>query len=278
MTNHLVHHGPVASGYQQMVYQTPGLIHYWPLDNGGAQDIVGNVDSGNPGGGLITTTLGPGTDIGHSAIEFHNDDDSIIRFSDSGSALNLTGVDSGTLELWARIDDFSDADPVDGTVGYLIGAATNTGSNPDRLYIKEREKSDGSQWLSFGFGSIGHADLAEVTGREDEWIYVAMTWEEDGGSYNIETFYSDASGLIQPGATRTASGRPLAGGQLRLGGLGNGNQALDGALDELAIYSRTLSTAEMQARFDNMMIPEPSSLLLLASGLLLAAAGRRRRK
>lgn len=278
MTNHLAHHGPLASRYQQLISGTSGLIHYWPLDNGGAEDIVGNVDSGNRDVGLITNALGPGTLVGQSAIKFHDDDDSIIRFDDGGSALDLSSVSNGTLELWARIDKFSDPDPVDGTVGYLLGAATNTTTNPDRLYIKEEQKNDGSQWLTFGFGSIGHANLADVTGREGEWIYVALTWTQNGSNYDIATYYTDAAGLIQPGVTATASGQPLNGGTLRLGGLGSANQALDGALDEIAIYNRLLSTNEMQARFDNMMLPEPSTLAILVLGLVPLLCGRPRRR
>ena len=58
------------------------------------------------------------------------------------------------------------------------------------------------------------------------------------------------------------------------------NWGIDGLIDEVAIYDRALSGADVQAHFDAAFvpIPEPSTLMLTLVGLISLAGFARRRR
>ena len=257
----------LLANYQQTVRNTPGVIHYWTMDNGSTEDIVGNMDHGHNTntGTAVGRSLTPG-----SAIYFDSSQNAYSSWNDT--LLTLPGT--GTLELWVR----PDSAPADR--GYAFSARKIAGgTQSDRLYVVSWDKGSGDE-LRFGFGDNADAGkITDVEGRLGEWIYVALTWEDTGTGVDVRTYFSDETGLIQAGGTDLGNGGFAPQDALmRLGQYSGGGQLFDGAVDEVAFYSRVLSTSEMQMHY-MAMVPEPATLtMLVLGGALVGLLTRRRRR
>lgn len=258
---------PFLGRYQQTVLDTPGLIHYWPLDNLATEDVVGQIDAGEPTPGRVlrTTNVLGQTD---AAIDFVPE--ARIAFAE-----NLTLGNEGTMEFWMRPDGISTQ------YGYAI-SARETSSSSDRLYVKT-QRVGGNDRLEFGFASDYAADLIDITGRvgTGEWMMGAMTWTYDAGpdEFTLTTYLSDTDGVMQANAPVTISGGSAPDNALLILGRYSWDTGsyYDGGLDELAFYDRALSAAELQGHYGTM-IPEPSTLLLLSLGGAALMFIRRRRR
>ena len=256
--------GTWLSPYQQAILDTPGVIHYWPVDNASGEDVVGLVDRGQKVG-PVSTGQGPFLSAG-SSLEVAGD--GYMTFADSPLSLSNTG----TLECWVR----ADAAPSDRA--YAFSARKIAGTlQSDRMYITAWGKEGGDE-LRFGFGDNADAGkICDIEGRLGEWVYVAMTWEPGTTGIDVSTYFADADGVLQAGGTDLGNGGfAPQDALLRFGVYSGGGQYWEGGLDEVAIYGRVLSLAEMQGHHD-MKAPEPCTLVLLAAGLGAAALRRRRR-
>ncbi len=261
--------GQLQSNYQEMILGTPGLIHYWPLDNQASEDVVGSIDRG--GRVDLGSTTGPGSDPA-SAILL-NGTSSQVRFDDNPLTLGNTG----TLEMWVRADDA----PADR--GYAFSARkTEGGTQADRLYVTAWDKGAGEgDELRFGFGDNADAgQIANIEGRLGDWIYVALTWEEQaGGEIDVRTYFSGEDGLIHAGGVDLGNvGFAPTDALMRLGLYSDGgSQFFPGAVDEVAIYDRALSMDEMQMHYMTL-VPEPATVGMFVTGVLLLGliAWRRR--
>jgi len=270
MQNHIAMATFAASedlaAYQQTVLNTPGLMHYWPLDNLATEDVVGLIDEGDP----TSLVKKAANAIGQAdaAIEFVPE--ARIAFSE-----NLDLQNEGTLEFWLR----PDAAPTN-TV-YAISARSAAGSS-DRLYVKPRTVG-GQDTIEFGFASNPSCANLDIDGRvgTGEWMLVGMTWIQDPGTgdFELTTYVSDPDGIMQANSPLTIVGGSVAQSPLFFGRYALGGNYYDGGLDEVAIYSRALGLRDFQGHYNRMFgIPEPSTYVLLLIGSAAAVLlGRRKR-
>ncbi len=255
---------PYLGQYQQTVLDTPDLIHYWPLDNLATEDVVEQIDQGNPSSKVYraANVLGQAD----AAVEFNPQ--AAISFSE-----NLTLGNEGTLEFWMRPDY-----PAGGIqdVDFIICAQSSSTSNDRmRVYIGADSK------IHFSFAGDPDASEIDITGRFGEWMMGAMTWTYDSteDEYTLIGYLSDTDGTMLATAPATiSSGTAPNGANIRFGRYAIAqSHYYDGGLDEVAIYNRALTADEVLQHY-NAMIPEPSTLLLLALGVAALTFIRRRRR
>ncbi len=205
----------------------PGLVSYWAAD-GNALDFTG----ANPGSLSGDSTYGPGR-FGQA-----------FEFSGGGGAFfaPLTGEPLGnsdrTLEAWVNLDSYHGGG--DFYAGYGLGWQSNA------------TYSMGDQWGTGFFSQWGQAIFAgSVT--TGVWHHVASV-----SLAGLTTLYLDGSAVgsgALPLATPDGTG-------LRLGmGFPGESYALDGRVDDVALWNRALSAAEIQGHFLHGMgiqVPEPA--------------------
>lgn len=193
-----------------------GLVAYWNFENGSTlgTPLYGSLNLTNVGLPAYTNTGGYGSSKGLSL-----NGTSYLNSTTYPSSLN--GNAPYTMAAWFN----TNRGGTDGIMGYGTGTICN-GNNL---------RMSGSQnFYSYWYG----CDLtsAQVPNFLNTWHHVAVTY--DG---TTRTFYYDGA-FLNSGAGQV---RATTGNQFHLGKTINDN-AFSGTLDEVAIYTRALTLADVQ--------------------------------
>jgi len=221
--------GNIPNGATNFQFVTNGLVSYWSFDSSYikgniAQDIWGGNDGMIMGGpGLVSGKVG-------EALDFDGTDD----YVDCGgnSSLNITG--SITVEFWMNPRNGDKNKHVVsrgqwGAGGYWVQHGGPLGGEQNMIYFYAQQVYQ---------GAIGPTDSTDV----NTWQHIAVTY--DGASVklykNAGLVKSEvAQGPIKPKETSFMISR-YAGG--------NANY-FDGMLDEIRVYNRALTAAEVQQNY-----------------------------
>jgi len=222
------------SSSSSMISLTDGLVGYWSFNE--KQGNIAFDGSGMGNDGIIhNATYGNG--ISGSALQFDFNDDDYVLVPDDDS-LNLSNA--LTIGVWIKSFDTEGARTIvskwnDQTWNHsFIFKDYNWG---DHLHIE----------LSKGH----HNDLADLDGNTsivlNEWIYAATTFD----SNTVKLYYNgkldsskEAIGTISKSCTDVIIG----GMNYRDGTI---KENFHGYIDEVRIYNRTLSEAEIQYLYDH---------------------------
>jgi glucose/arabinose dehydrogenase/PKD repeat protein len=204
------------------------------LSGTSAADITGNNNTGTLLGGVTWTTAGK---YG-GALSF-NGSNAAVRIADSPS-WKVSGLSTYTVSMWVNVKDVSSS----------YKAAIGTGSWPvNNMYIYK----DGSSW-NYGISTAGgpnpwscsgtSSSLGYLSSADDTYHHIAMVLDAANGRCYL---YSDgiAVGTDEYVSGTTSFSAEPGNNNLYIGGLENG-QYLDAYIDEVRIYTRALTQAEIQ--------------------------------
>jgi len=171
-----------------------------------------------------------------------------------------------TLELWAKSDTATWNEN-----GSLVSKRNAFIMHPDAGGANMRFFIHNGGFVSTSF------DLSSISGFSiEDWHHYVGTYDQTDTGQELK-FYVD--GILR--ATASATGNITAdSGVMTIGrDDGSGSRFFDGRIDEVAIFDRALSAAEIQEHFNAAIfsIPEPSTGLLAALGVLAVVRQRRRR-
>jgi MYXO-CTERM domain-containing protein len=209
-----------------------GLQGYWPLDSvsgGTTPDLSGNALDLGVNGPVV---LSPGA-FGN-ALNFDNTDDSLSRAD--AAPLNV-GSGSFTVAAFVRPSGTTQDRIVNkwnGTMGWLIDVNETTGGNVQAGYLRMR--------LSDGSNNLDHpVDGALGTGA---WRHIAGVVDRGAGQLRL---YVDGAQVGASGTLPAGLGSLSNAAQLGVGNIpAAGGNYLGGGLDEIRLYNRALSVAEIQ--------------------------------
>lgn len=221
----------------------PSLVAYWRMEEGSESYVFDTSGYGNTG------TVDParwvlGIVNGLSALEF----DAVVTFPSSG-ILNLSGPMS--FFTWVRFNALSG-----GEFGrYLIGQCVSTMLGQFGMTIGREANSadDNTGQLNVGWNGtpIIFSTLNVIT-QTNVPYFVGFTRSGVSGNW-IAKIYVYGTGLPNSGPNSTVSGIPTNPGiqmPLALGRCGNFNTLyLSGVLDEVRLYNRALSDAEIMSLY-----------------------------
>ena len=223
------------STYSNEVSETPvGLVAYYPF-NGNANDESSNNFNGGVNGAMLTAD----------------------RFGNASSAYAFDGVDdyitvggglvgnniSTSISIWTRSN--TGANPVDNEYLYGISGATGaewrTQLGPDGSIQAEIRGDVGTSLTT----KVDAADYFDGT-----WQHITVVWDNSAGELllyiNGTLGSSNASGL----AGSFTSSDPLnIGNTSNNGSSSAGNGFVEGEIDDIRIYNRTISAAEITALY-----------------------------
>ena len=200
---------------------TNGLVAYWNFDDGTATDVTGNGHDG-----VIHNAL-PCDGIAGQGLSFDGDGDYVEY---SSPVLNIPPY---SVCAWAKL---TSADRYQ----YVLanGGETNS-SRGFYLAIHNNLGYYGWQWGVLSANHIG--GWSAIPPEAGEWVFLCGTW--DG------TTAADEIKLYKNGALATAStafSQGFGGARnLRIGRASGGESYLGGSIDEVRIYDRVLSAAEV---------------------------------
>ena len=227
-----LHKYPAGNNPAAPVGQDPGkesLVGYWPLD-----EIEGTRVTDSSGNGFDGTLVaGTGWADGKVGNAYH---------FDNGSSINIP-TSLGALTAWS--------------LRALVNADTLTPTDGDNKIIELRQSSDDDRTcLYFDSDSTNKLCFYFTDGTAKECqanaAAAASTWYDVVGTYDGTTFRLYVNAILQTD-TETASSKTLTPNENAIGATSNAltTNNFDGLIDEVRVYSKALSPAEVLFLFQN---------------------------
>lgn len=196
---------------------TTGLVDWWKVDEGTGTT---GADSGSNNLTLTTdgTWLSPGK-INASSMQFNGS-------SQSASAGNSGAGNAYTISAWVKKTGSGSSDPR----GIFLGSGDN--------YIDLC--FSGGPMFSFAPSISGQTIISPGTGcaPQDEWHLYTATWD---GATHTATLYYDGSSI---GSDNSTSGSTIF-SSVTLAQYFSGGLFLNGAMDDMRIYNRALTSGDV---------------------------------
>jgi len=205
----------------------PGMVSWWPLDetNGAfAYDIVG----GNHGTQINGPT--PATGMVDGALSFDRVDDYVNLGNDS--SLNI-GTDDFSVDMWLYVNGTSDADVI---------------RKPSSGWITSNSKgyristANGQIRVAVGNGGSWYVNYQSANLSTNKWHHFAWVLDRDNGSY----IYID--GVLSSTYTATDTTTDIS--SSNNASIGGRQKFFNGIIDEVEIFNRSLTAAEIQAIYN----------------------------
>jgi hypothetical protein len=212
-----------------------GLVGYWPLDDGTGSAQAGDRSGNGNAGSLAMVDATSGWKAGHagSALEIPDTVGAGVMVKPSAS---LDGIRTGlTISAWVyRLTSIKERN--------LTVLSRQVGTASREVYSLAFQNDVMVIWL-YAASPASEVNLrATRTAPLNAWIHVATTW--DGKTVRL---YQDGAevGLLSYAGPMGASDKPvILGNNANSTGL---DQPLGGRLDEVRLYDRALSAAEIAA-------------------------------
>lgn len=211
---------------------TTNLVSYWKCDESGTSNALDAVGS-NPGVSQGGATHGSGI-IGNGLVCALSGN-KYFKISDTGLPI---GAGARSISCWVNFSSL----PTGGSNAIFFNYGTAGVHEEINFGISESSGSMLPIIDDFGHATTGtNLSLSLST-----WYHFVMTWDGSGG-YLI---YKNGS-LNQTVALGTTSPNTVLGGIGGLGGRGDGNnQQITGTIDEIGIWSRVLTSAEVTTLYN----------------------------
>ena len=207
-----------------------GLVGYWPFC-GNANDESGNGNNGFINGATIDTDR-----FGkpQSSYDFDGLNDYIFLSNSTTLSSPITNI---TLSAWVKIDAFDTNFPPFGYAS-ILSKSTNSSTCNYRLSVTSTDISfiyNGTNWRwTYAPNSI----------QFNRWIHLAVTFGQNGVTFYLDgASYGASSQAVYP----QGLSMDLEFGRDQPGG----TDYFNGKLDDIGIWNRSLSTAEVQQLYQN---------------------------
>ncbi len=229
---------------------TNGLVGYWKLDEGSGTSVAdssGNGNTGTVGAGAALTTGG----YYNGAASFPGGSNNYVSLPDT-AALDFAG--SWTLSAWVNNSNL----PGSAGNAFIINRDNNVSKTAYVLEIDHHQgcPAAGQSWrVSFqDSGGTQHMACYAATINTGTWYHVVGVW--DASAFNLMIYVNGTLDVTQ----NTGASVPVitSGSGLRVGSDGGGTSRWNGVLDDVRLYNRVLSAAEITTLY-NWHVSPPSS-------------------
>ena len=209
---------------QEYTSSAPTLIAHYPF-TGNANDAIGTNHGTVNGATLTTDRFG----IANSAYSFDGTSSYI-----STSNLATTQSDNWTMSAWVKPSSLNQ-------IGVIMLNGNTTGVN-DGYGLFQANGSSGSGNTLTGFHHThGWVNSGGNFTNNNTWYHVVM--ERDNG---VDKYF--INGVQTPNTSTMSITNPV--GSLIIGGLSNGFDMFQGAIDEVKIYNTPLTASEVLAEYN----------------------------
>jgi len=216
---------------------------YWRLDETSGSTAADSSGNGNTGTYTGSPSLGATGALAFETPNLATDFDGSNDYVDLSFNLNPANT-SLTIELWAN------AETISTTAGPVL--IQQDGSNGRALLQVDKDSGEYATFLG------GSQILSGVTAQTGQWTHIVLVFERTSGSSGSVQWYFDG----QPqGSPVNINAESETGGWLIGRHKSTGNQFWDGRIDEVAIYESALSSARVQAHYNEASntTPQPTA-------------------
>lgn len=276
-----------TAGFRDSAANVPDLLHQWSFEGSDQATRLADSQAGAP---LVARAYG--TQGSTAGIAFGGGlDPTTTAFSpqrlgrtptSAGGAALVTATpvalpESFTVEALLRPDLLETG----GSVGYAVMAGGWTNNQRGYFLAQAEGAVDDSLATIIGDSFSGADNNRPVLDAFEpgHWYYVATTYTRSGGSTTINAYVADVTGgetVVTRAVTEgLASGTPPTSAAFGIGGLffdGTLQEAWSGSIDEVSIFGRAFSSADVQARLDSLY-RGPTQLSWVAPGSMLGGSG-----
>ncbi len=242
-----------VSRYSDAVMATPGLLHYYQLDEAKGPTVLDS--KGNDPGTLGGATFGvPGAVNGDpdTAVNFSGDGDPFE--GEAGSygeiPMNLSGQSAITVEFWLKWDAYGNNDAL--AMEFTPNYNQNSGG-----FIVDPDAGQYGGTFAVGIGTgSSHDAVYFARPSAGVWHHYALVLNANAPAASEITPYVDGQPVSYQAESSTTSAGAFASSTLYLFSRDGNSLFGSGSLDDLAIYSGELSAETIQEHLDSNG-PEP---------------------
>lgn len=215
---------------------TSGRQAHWKLDENtgtSAADASGNSNTGTLANGANWVAGKIGTAVNFDAV------DNVIN---AGSGASLDNLAALTIAAWIKINTIGEG----ASPGRILHKGTGTSAVAGWQFVTQNTHT-------IGF-AVDHAttDLNRVAANNvltpGQWHHVAVTWTGSATATNVK-LYIDGVETGTYASTTNGSGTRTsdASSSVFIGNNSTGERTFDGAIDDVRVYNRVITAAELQA-------------------------------
>jgi fibronectin type 3 domain-containing protein len=227
---------------------SPGLVGAWAFDEGSGTTVADQ--SGKSNNGTITNATWVTQGKFGKALSF-NGTNAWVTIPDSSTLDLTTGM---TIEGWVKPTTSSGwqtamAKEQPGNLAYGMYANTNLNKNEAEVYVNGASRSvNGTGQLPVGV-----------------WSHIAATY--DGSMLRLYVNGTQVAQLAQTGSIITSTN------PFRIGGNGIWSEYFNGLIDEVRVYNRALSAAEIQNDMNVSVTPDTTPPTIVTKSPAAGSAG-----
>jgi hypothetical protein len=209
---------------------TNGLVAYWPMDEGTGDTVHdctsnhydGKFLSQDPDGGSWTKGFAGGAvqvSGTHGCVDF-------------GAPQGLRFQTAFSASAWVYVP----TDPVD--VSYVVGQTMAANISGWRISL---DVGPVTNW-EMGIEDAGNVSVSAMGPTAGKWTHIAGVWRPGGP---VEVYVNGSAGAVEPNGVPMKVFEDVA--HMRVGCRGDDSLYFPGAIDEVRLYSRALTLADISA-------------------------------
>ena len=240
---------PAASVTTISAPVTNGLVAYWNFDENSGNAV--HDASGNQINGVLQgASWAPGK-FG-SALNFNGNDNS-VGFPDSSSFDSVYTTNQFTVAAWINQKDRQWNDWTKHQFIFMKGSSDTAPGMFELFYVAQADKPE--------YGFTAHFDSTDQPYGTGLWVdatnYPCGQWVHLSGVYDGQTMYLYIDGVLADSQT---IGKKIQSnnGPMRIGMFGGGGgYPFNGLIDDVRVYNRALSAAEVMSLYQEQVSSSP---------------------
>jgi len=220
--------------------EVAGRQAHWKLDETSglsAADSSGNGNTGVLQNGPTWVPARIGTGLSFDGSPTGGDD--VLNAGSGTSVRNLGAI---TVAAWIKVGSAGEA----GTPGRIVHKATGTAPLNGWQFVTQAANQLGFavDYTTTDLVRVSDADAFTLGG----WHHVAVTWDGSTSAANV-IMYVNGTAIASYATTTDATGNRVSdqSANIYLGNEPGGARTLDGSLDDVRVYNRVLSLAEIRS-------------------------------
>lgn len=238
-----------------------GLVGYWKFD-----EVSGTTAGDSAGTNTGTLTNGPTWVAGkvNNGLNF----DGVNDFIDFGSPATLDNIPATgmTVSFWIYLNSIPNGSA-------MLAKTNNFGVGGWRLIFTDSTYHPRKIRFLASFDGAADIDVFSTTQAPlNQWTNMVLTWDSSGTATNVHMYFDGVEVSYDTRNNGLGNRVSDAAQYFNIAAQGNSPTSLPGIMDEVRVYNRVLTQAEVLAIYSSGDVAPPAILSVASSNVSAAAA------